>query len=264
MRLVTINILSDLSLWTQRRGLLVNNLQLLQPDVLILQEVRLDIDNAAWLANQLGYISLHQVPKVGQKLAHEGIAILSRIPMIDSIPFDLGSQDRVAQAVSLRVDEKLLWIVNGHFFWAPGDSEDRLIQVEKLIDWLKHLTNDEPVVIAGDFNGTPETRAIQRMKELFQSAYEIIHGKEPEWTAPTPLHRSLKSIFGTAIGYGKYIRRNWIKDFSLNWRGTLDYIWINSRVQVLDCQLVLNFPDPQNPQIFPSDHLGLCADLNII
>jgi endonuclease/exonuclease/phosphatase family metal-dependent hydrolase len=47
------------------------------------------------------------------------------------------------------------------------------------------------------------------------------------------------------------------------WRGTLDYIFVNDRVRVLECDVTLNQPSPSDPTIYPSDHFGLTATLEI-
>jgi endonuclease/exonuclease/phosphatase family metal-dependent hydrolase len=115
-------------------------------------------------------------------------------------------------------------------------------------------------VIGGDFNGTPETTAIQHMREEFDSAYAKIHGNEPVKTAPTPLKRSLSSLVRTLFRFRKLIR---LRDFSLRWSGTLDYLFVDQRLQVLDCQVVFDRPDENNPGIYPSDHYGIFARIGL-
>jgi endonuclease/exonuclease/phosphatase family metal-dependent hydrolase len=48
------------------------------------------------------------------------------------------------------------------------------------------------------------------------------------------------------------------------WRGTLDYIFVNDGVNVKACDVVLNKPAPHDPTLYPSDHFGLIATLEII
>lgn len=43
----------------------------------------------------------------------------------------------------------------------------------------------------------------------------------------------------------------------------LDYIFINQHWRVKDCQLILNQPSPDNRYLYPSDHFGLAADLEM-
>jgi endonuclease/exonuclease/phosphatase family metal-dependent hydrolase len=45
------------------------------------------------------------------------------------------------------------------------------------------------------------------------------------------------------------------------WRTTLDYIFVDERVAILDCDVAFDVPDPARPWLYPSDHLGLAATL---
>ena len=74
---VTINILNDLSQWEKRRKLLVDQLALLNPDLIALQEVSLkgNSSNAHWIAQQLNQFkdededlyNIYLCPKPGNK-----------------------------------------------------------------------------------------------------------------------------------------------------------------------------------------------------
>ena len=50
LRIVTINILNDLSQWEARRELLAQGLADVQPDLIAVQEVNLPTENSTWLA----------------------------------------------------------------------------------------------------------------------------------------------------------------------------------------------------------------------
>lgn len=260
IKIITINILSDLSLWEKRKSLLVDQLKLLSPDVVALQEVRLPQNPANWLAGELALEHLYLSPKIGREAKRESIAILSRFPFKDTATLYLGGQSRVAQRVIIDVESTLLRVVNGHFYWQPGESAARLRQIERLISWLDASPSAPPTVVCGDFNSTPETRSIQRMKERYLSAYEQIHGMEPEYTCPTPLPHAPWPFFRTFLGFFLVLRPHQLR---LNWRGTLDYIFVDPQLRVLDCRLVLDKPSPHNPNLYPSDHLGLYAEIEI-
>jgi endonuclease/exonuclease/phosphatase family metal-dependent hydrolase len=47
------------------------------------------------------------------------------------------------------------------------------------------------------------------------------------------------------------------------WRGTLDYVFVNEHVGVHDCRVILNQPAPHDPTLYPSDHVGLAATLEL-
>jgi endonuclease/exonuclease/phosphatase family metal-dependent hydrolase len=269
--LVTINILNDLSLWKQRRMLLVDQLAELDPDLIAMQEVRLkgESSNAHWVAEQLNQcredpekVLPYQVllcPKTGVYERKEGIAILSRFPVKHHERLDLLSQNRVAQVAHFRVNDLYLLLVNAHFFWQPGVSEPRQQQVEMLLDYLDTQPVELPVVICGDFNGIPGSPAIERIRQYFDSAYNIVNKQEPEYTCPTPLPKPNRILFRKLIMW--FLRMSSKPD--PEWRGTLDYIFVDPRLQTQDCKVVLDQPADNNPNIFPSDHFGLWATIKV-
>ena len=170
------------------------------------------------------------------------------------------SQGRVGQYVQVEVDGQRLVFCNGHYYWYPGPSPQRVKQVQLLLDWLGKLPQGMPIVAVGDFNGMPETPAIALMRERFTSAYAAYHGHEPEYTCPTPLkkRRSLQRRLG------KYLVNVWIHRNLRPWRGTLDYVFINQHLRVQDCQLILTEPAPNDPTLYPSDHFGIAAELEVV
>lgn len=260
LKVVTINIFSDLSLWHRRRGLLLQGLTDLNPDLIALQEVSLPENNAQWLAEQIGIEHVYLCPKTGKASTREALAILSRLPFDNQGMLDLKTQSRVAQYVQVRIAGQPVVIANGHFFWQPGDSPERQRQIERLLGWLDSFATHLPIIVCGDFNSLPESPSILKMRQAFVSAYAARHGREPEYTTPTPLPRSKWKLLQTLLRFIKYIR---LKDVELDWQGTLDYIFVNELIHVRDCQLVLDQPAPENPRLYPSDHFGLMAVLDI-
>jgi endonuclease/exonuclease/phosphatase family metal-dependent hydrolase len=261
LKVVTINIFIDLSLWGERRWLLVEGLSEQQPDMVAVQEVSIPADNARWLAKQLGFSYVYQTPKMGNAGKKEAIAILSRFPFEDQKSLDLQTQDRVAQYVKVQVGDQLVLVANGHFFWQPGESSARQHQIERLVDRLQQVPGKSGMVICGDFNATPDSTSIAVMRQHFTSVYAAKHGHEPEYTTPTPLPRSKLLMVKVFFKFIRYINPT---RFRLDWQGTLDYIFINSGLRVLDSQVVLNQPAPDDPTLYPSDHFGVLAVLEVI
>lgn len=259
---VTLNLLNDLlapTRWEARRHLIVEGLRALAPEVIGLQEVRLPDRHAHWLADQLGGYTVWVCPKTGELATHEGLAILSRLPVSDHATLDLGAQNRVAHRITLAA-ERPWTFVNGHFFWWTGPHPKRLAQVERLLGWLAAETPPgQPVVAVGDFNGEPHTDALQRMGQRFRSAHAARHGHEPPFTAPTPLQRP-QITFKKLLVRGLRLLN---KQKHRHWRGTLDYIFVSPEVTVADCRVVLDQPAPADPTLYPSDHFGLAAWLDL-
>jgi endonuclease/exonuclease/phosphatase family metal-dependent hydrolase len=256
-KLVTFNLLNKPSRWHDRRKLIVREMAELQPDVIALQEVSLPHNNAQWLADQLGGYTVHTSPKTGALARHEAIATLSRLPVEECRTLNLMAQSRVAQALRLRVGERAVVVVNGHFMFHVYDHIKRTRQVQRVLNWLRLAAASYPTVACGDFNATPEMRTIQMMKESFSSAYETKHGHEPDYTCPTPLVYRFNAVRKGLSAIGNLIAYRQPEP----WRGTLDYIFVDGNFSVLSCELVLNAPAPDDPTLYPSDHMGLCATL---
>lgn len=264
VKVVTINILFEMDLWERRRQLLVAGLKAQQPDLIGLQEANLQENTAFWLAEQLEmpYVYLVSYQERAYKIGTEyGIAILSRYPFIQQAQLDLQSQGRLAQYVEVKIGDRPLIFCNGHYYWQPGSTPERMKQIQLLIDRLAKLPSEIPIIAVGDFNATPDTPEIRFLKAQFTSAYSIYHGEEPEYTCPTPLlkaNRSLWRKFALRL-MNLYTNRTFKP-----WRGTLDYIFINNHLSVRDCQVILTQPAPDNPHIYPSDHFGIAADLEVV
>ena len=259
LSIATLNLLNDLTFWPERAPLIIAELRRLQPDLVALQEINIPSDNAAWITAQLDGYSLHICPKKGRLGQREGLAILSRLPVETHQTLSMSAQGRVAHWISVDHEGQRWLLANTHLFWSPVDDDLRLHQVRRL---LSHLPHHDPTIICGDFNSMPYYRSIKLIKKQFSSAYAAVHGDEPAYTSPTPLKRgpglrhsarrtALRLIGSILIG------RN------ASWRGTIDYIFVNSRVQVLDCSIAFDQPSPHDSQIYPSDHLGLIANLAI-
>ena len=98
------------------------------------------------------------------------------------------------------------------------------------------------------------------MRQSFASAHEARHGREPDYTCPTPLvtRRPVRSVFARGL--------LWL--FSNRpgepWRGTLDYIFINPQLRVVECDVILDRPAPHDPSLYASDHYGLAATVEIV
>jgi hypothetical protein len=97
------------------------------------------------------------------------------------------------------------------------------------------------------------------MQQQFTSAHSARHGREPEYTCPTPLKYQLSGVRKTLSRFGNYA----LNGSFMPWRGTVDYIFVNPRVHVVECKPVLNQPAPHDETLYPSDHVGLNATLAI-
>jgi endonuclease/exonuclease/phosphatase family metal-dependent hydrolase len=49
--------------------------------------------------------------------------------------------------------------------------------------------------------------------------------------------------------------------FKLSLASVLDYIFVDRRLQVVDCRRVFDHPAPSHPGLYASDHYGLLATI---
>ncbi len=245
----------------QRRDLLVKGLAAQEADIIGLQEVNIEQNVGSWLAKELNMPYIYSTdpyrnPDYDSDPTYNS-TILSRYPFIKQGQLDLQGQGRLAQYVQVKIDNQPLIFANGHYFWEIGVSKKRMQQMQLLVEWLEEFMSIMPVIAVGDFNAQPDYPEMAFMREKFTSAFATFHGKEPEYTCPTPLSTINVSLFRMLKFWG----RNFLSNGKFNWRGTLDYVYINQSLGVKDCQIILNQPSPDNPKIYPSDHFGLAADL---
>lgn len=85
----------------------------------------------------------------------------------DFIPVgDVGGHARNIQYITIQSEQRKLTVINFHGLWngkGKTDSEDRLVQSDKIVTFLRNLTN--PFVLMGDFNLLPDTESIKRIEE---------------------------------------------------------------------------------------------------
>jgi len=247
--IATLNLFNRLGRWGERAPLVVEQMAEAAPDVISLQEVDLLIDQGHWLADRLNvwlgppnYTAYHQ-NKSGREAAVQAIAVLTRLPVLEHEGLDYLSMDRVAQRLLLDLGEGArLDFYNTHLHYPP-DAAGELIRRHEaglLLRWMSRRRT-VPQVVAGDFNAVPEGSTIALMKRRLLSAHETAHGREPDYTWPTPLLAEPPAP-----------------------PGMFDYIFLSRRgIRVLEARVAFNRPHAEDPTLYPSDHVGLLARLAI-
>jgi endonuclease/exonuclease/phosphatase family metal-dependent hydrolase len=233
IRVATLNCRNTSDRWRRRRPLLLRQLVALAPDVIGLQELRRFPDQAGWIAGRAGYRS-DRAYKTGAAGLWEGVATLSRLPVVERASIPLGGQHRVAQRVTVELpDGGVMEVYNAHL--VSGDEGERYRQAARLLEWM---SGRRPVaqVLVGDFNATPALASVRLLGERLRSAHVVVHGAEPERTVPTPLRRG-------AAGRGL----------------VLDYVFVNDLVEVHEAGVVF---DELDGDLAASDHYGLLATLS--
>jgi endonuclease/exonuclease/phosphatase family metal-dependent hydrolase len=248
LKVVTLNLRHNQDRWAERLPLVIDTLWGEQADVIALQEVWLGFQQAHLIAEQLNRQSpsspyaVFVEPKWGENPV-EGIGLLSRLPVIEHKRMELPEGERVAQSIRVAVDGKTIDIANTHLHHRPEKDESiRLPQMEVLLRWMFEQS-DHHWILTGDMNAVPTSSTIQLAKKRLTSAYEAVYGHEPPATFPTPL----------------------VKDSYAGLSVVIDYIFFDpSALRIKNARVIANQSHPNDAQLYPSDHYGLTAEIEII
>jgi len=243
----TLNLFNRMGRWEARAPLIVQQLLELEPDVIALQEVDLMLDQGAWLLRQVNEqrpgrppYEVKHAASPGLLAAYHGLATFSKIGYEEHEVLDLMSFGRTAQRTVCKAGGRAFAFVNTHLHHPPDAAEERLGEAQLLLEWLDRHPPRLPTVVAGDFNAYPGEPVLGLMKDRFRSAYEAAHGREPEKTWPTP-----------------------VNTYDPSPPGALDYIFVSPEFVVEEAGLAFDRPSPGDPDLFPSDHLGVYARLTL-
>ena len=251
LAVATLNLHNRQDRWRERRHLIVSQLLDAAPDLIGLQEIHFPLGQGRWLRNQINTRlggsagSPYQlIQKRRHHLVHgyfEGIGILTKLPVISHDALALGHGGRVALRLNVALSSgQTLDFVTTHLHHVSHDRQARQEQVMALVAWLHEVGRVQRQVIAGDFNEVPDGPAIAQMKQTYRSAYATAQGHEPLATFPTAL-----------------VPR------SDGWAGCLDYIFISSGLRVDKVGLCCHQAALEDDTLYPSDHVGLMATLEI-
>ena len=241
IRVATLNCRNTADRWKARNPLLVRQLVNLQPDVIGLQELRRFPSQARGIAARAraGNLVLEQFRsyKTGLYGLWEGVAVLSRLPVLDRARLKLGGQNRVAQRVTVAAGDGTLDFYNTHL--ASEGEEVRVRQAQRLLEWMAERSS-RPQVLVGDFNARPTAPSIRLLTGELRSAYAAVHGQEPAKTVPTPLR-----VGATAKG------------------SVLDFIFVNHLVEIHEAWRTFEEAEPTDEHLVASDHYGLAAVISV-
>lgn len=218
-----------------RREILLSALQALNPEIACLQEVT---DRA--LLETLPFQTCFYAKD-------SGLAIVSRFPAVThrvitySAVSPLEPYRRQALLAKLETGSVPLWVATTHLAWKAEDEATRAAQVEELLQQVEPL---RPwVLLGGDFNASPESTPIQRIRASgFSDLFAAVHPDDPgiTWDNRNPFIQSHSVQFPD--------RR-------------IDYLFLPqeafSRLAPIQCEVVCQTPNAQG--LYPSDHYGVLA-----
>jgi endonuclease/exonuclease/phosphatase family metal-dependent hydrolase len=244
LHVATFNILNLADRWPERLPLILADMATLQPDLLGLQEVVyvMQQDRLIGAAGEGRYGAIRGWagrPEYGNSL-------LVREPLtgteVDRLDLGLGRAAHRA-VVALPGGTSALVVVT-HLHHVVEGAAERDQQASALLDWLTAAPATDAVIAMGDFNADPREPTYARIAAAgFRSAYAEANGTEPAVTWPSGLQAPAMDTDGDP--------------------GCLDYIWVRGAVRVASARLAFDRPDPDDPTLYPSDHLGISARLEI-
>ena len=249
LRIATLNIRALMDRWDERLPLLLADMAALQPDLLGLQEVVFPMqqDRLIGAAGSRHYRAVRgwaSRPEYGNAILVEESLAGAAGSALDEDRVDLGL-GREAHRVVVRLSggSSLTFAVT-HLHHPPAAAAERARQVGTLLEWVLAGRSTDALVVVGDFNASPAEPAYVRMANAaFASASLAANGVEPEVTWPSGLDAPAKDTDGDP--------------------SCLDYIWVRGSARVLDCRLAWDRPAVGDPTLYPSDHLGLLATIEV-
>ena len=245
LRLATLN-LQNHKCWDARRELIAAELPSLNPDLWALNEIHIPSQTGRWLKRAAEKVigtkySLLQQSKAGEESRAQGEGLLTRYPAIETASLDFQSHNCVALAARFEFAGKFLDVYVTHLIAARVDDTARQYQVTQLLEWIRSRDDADCSVVCGDFNAAPD----QPSTRLMAAAYRPT---QTQATAFTPLREPGGSP--THPEWQRFDR-------------CIDYIWVSQSIEVQASGLCFNKPAADNSNLWPSDHVGVWADLEI-
>jgi endonuclease/exonuclease/phosphatase family metal-dependent hydrolase len=244
LHVATLNIRNLADRWFERLPLLLADMAGLQPDLLGLQEVvyPMQQDRLIGAAGEGHYATVRGWagrPEYGNSLLVREPLVATDVDRVDLAHNRSAHRARVA----LSGGATLLVAVT-HLHHLGPDEAIRDEQTATLLEWLEEAPTADATVLMGDFNADPAEPCPARLRSAgFRSAFAEANGAEPAVTWPSGLTAPAMDTDGDPE--------------------CLDYIWLRGSVGAVSARLAFDRPDPEDPTIYPSDHLGIAAELEI-
>jgi endonuclease/exonuclease/phosphatase family metal-dependent hydrolase len=242
LHVATLNIRNLADRWAERLSLLLADMAALQPDVLGLQECvyPLQQDRLIAAAGEGHYAVIRGW--AGQPEYGNSLLVRQPLEAQNVERLDLGRKRAAHRAVIALPGGARILVAVTHLHHVPADEGVRLQQAGALADWLATAPATDARIVVGDFNAEPVEPAYARMIDAgYRSAHREANGREPDVTWPSGLKAPMVDDDGDP--------------------GCLDYIWVSGAARAEACRVVFDRPHPDDPTLYPSDHVGLSAHL---
>jgi endonuclease/exonuclease/phosphatase family metal-dependent hydrolase len=245
-RVATLNLEQDHKRWELRRELVVEHLAAVRPDVLALNEVCMPLRTAHWIRDAarersgLEYYLVQQT-RVNALSGVEGEALLTRFPIVETGNLDYRTRDIVALVARLAIGGRPVDFYVTHQVGSVFNDALRLYQAQQLLAWVDSRADVPARIVCGDFNATLDQPSAALVATRFKPTQ-----REP--TAFTPL----------AGVNGEVTHPDWPR-----MDRCIDYIWVSDALGVAESRVCFNEPSVSDPTLWPSDHAGVWADLEL-
>ena len=246
LSVLTLNIRNVNDRYDERRPLLCSEFATLAPDIAGLQEVIFgDQPQDEMLALSVPGRTYRAVDARSERYPSFGNAILCAVGEIQAHEELRLSHNRVVhRALVALPDHRMVWFANTHLHHKPEHPEIRASQATDICRWLADAPAADAIIVTGDFNTPPFEPAYSVMLQAgFRSAFAEANGAEPEVTWPSGIDCESKDTEG--------------------YPNCLDYIWLSGAASSLHARLVFNRHPPHDSTLFPSDHFGILAHIDM-
>ncbi|MGE5306601.1 MAG: endonuclease/exonuclease/phosphatase family protein [Alphaproteobacteria bacterium] len=246
LRIATLNLEQNHKRWELRRELIAAQLGELKPNIMALNEICLLAQSGRWLQQTaakrfgLNYTLLQQA-KVGESSRVEGEGLLTNLPVIETASLDYRSHNCVAQVARFEIPPRRLDVYVTHLINVRVEESAREYQVAQLLEWIQSRPDADFCVVCGDFNATLDCPSMRLMSSRFRQT-------QSQPTAFTPLRER----------GGNPTHPEWVR-----FDRCIDFIWVSQSIRIQASGLCFNKPAPDDPTLWPSDHVGIWADLEL-
>lgn len=255
LRVVTLNLWGDRGRPARRLEVVAEGLRALEPDMVALQEVREGplTAQATTLSRLLGLYPAFGAVEASSGGGPLGNAVLSRFPVVTSANLKLpgtGEDQRGALQVSVETPCGQVRLTSCHLSWEPEAAPVREAQVLALEE-LTRAPSSVHVLLAGDFNASPQSRAVR-----FLCGLDSIDGRGTFFRDAWARRHPSDEGFTWSAGNPNAVR--WIEQ-----NRRIDYIFVRGAPTVRGERTVeearIVFDQPAADGTWPSDHFGVLA-----
>ena len=240
----TLNLRNIADRWEERLPLLLAHMAALQPDLMGLQECvyPLQQDRLLGAAGPAHYRAVRGY--AGRPEYGNSILVKEPLEAGDVERTDLGHERSAHRVrVTLSSGASVVFAVT-HLHHLTADEAIRDEQAARVLEWLHGAPPADATILVGDFNAEPDEPAYARIAgDGFRSAHLEANGTEPEVTWPSGIQAPAIDTHGDP--------------------GCLDYVWVRGAIRVVGARLAFDRPAVDDPTLFPSDHFGIAAWVEI-